>query len=92
MIRRLTKFAVGTANLALIWLTWKFFRGELDWNLAYGALAISGFWLVLTVGLGALSTIAWADSRLGEVASPHAIAVVVLVLCFAGIVSLSKKR
>lgn len=48
MIRRLTKFAVGTANLALIWLTWKFFRGELDWNLAYGALAISGFWLVLT--------------------------------------------
>ncbi|MDX2004233.1 MAG: protein kinase [Meiothermus sp.] len=50
------------------------------------------FWLVLTVGLGALATIAWADSRAGEVASVHAVAVVVLVLCFAGIVSLSKKR
>lgn len=48
MIDRITKFAVGIANIYLIWLTWNFFWGKLDWNLAFGAVAISGFWLVLT--------------------------------------------
>jgi hypothetical protein len=50
------------------------------------------FWLVLVVGLGAIAAFAWADASLGEVLSFHAVAVVVLVLCFAGIVSLSKKK
>lgn len=48
MANSLIKFAVGIANIALIWLTWKFFWGQLDWGLALGALAISGFWLVVT--------------------------------------------
>jgi len=34
--------------LALLWLTWKFISGQLDWRLSAGCVAVSGAWLILT--------------------------------------------
>ncbi len=46
---RIRKFIVTAANLSLLWLMFKFITGQLDWGLAVGSLALSGFWLGLTV-------------------------------------------
>jgi hypothetical protein len=48
MYYRVMKCAISVAYFFLIALTWKFFRGKLDWNLAAGCVAVSGFWLLLT--------------------------------------------
>jgi hypothetical protein len=45
---RLIKFVVNSTMLLLLWLTWRLFTGNLDWGLALGCAAFSGFWLVLT--------------------------------------------
>jgi len=45
---RILKFCVGLAYITLLVLTWHFFRGGLDWGFAAGALAVSGFWLLIT--------------------------------------------
>src|SRR5262249_39824646 len=42
------KCAYSLAYLSLIWLTWRWFKGSLDWGFAFGCVAISGMWLVLT--------------------------------------------
>lgn len=48
MLFRALKFATAAAYLYMLWLTFKFIIGELDWGLASGAIGISGFWLLMT--------------------------------------------
>lgn len=46
--RRVLKAADGTAYLALVWLTWRFFDDGSHWSVPVGAAAISGCWLLVT--------------------------------------------
>lgn len=48
MYYRVMKCAYSVAYLSIIWLTWRWFWGGLDWGFAFGCVAISGMWLVLT--------------------------------------------
>lgn len=48
MYYRFMKCAYSLAYLSLIWLSWRWFKGGLDWGFASGCVAISGMWLVLT--------------------------------------------
>lgn len=45
---RLLKTAVAVAHLAMIYLSYKIFTAQLDEELVFAALAVSGFWLGLT--------------------------------------------
>jgi hypothetical protein len=49
MLYRAKKFVVSTANVVLIWLTFRLLTGHADWQFAAESLALSGFWLVLTL-------------------------------------------
>lgn len=48
MYYRLVKCATTIAYASLIWLTWLFFDGGLDWRLSVGCLVLGALWLNLT--------------------------------------------
>ena len=48
MFYRVMKFASTSAYLLLMWLTWRWFKGELSWEFSLSCLVVSAFWLVLT--------------------------------------------
>lgn len=48
MFYRLLKTATSVAYLLLIWLTWQWFQGGLNWEFSAGCLLVSSFWLALT--------------------------------------------
>ncbi len=49
MFYRILKFAGQSSYLLLGWLTWLWFHGGLSWEFSLSCLAVSGFWLILTV-------------------------------------------
>lgn len=48
MFARLTKTTQSLAYLALIYVSWKWFSGELDWNFSIACVSLSALWLGLT--------------------------------------------
>jgi hypothetical protein len=48
MLYRLKKVATSFAYLALIWLTWEWFHGNLSWGFSLSCVLVSAFWGVLT--------------------------------------------
>ncbi len=48
MFTRLTKTAQSLAYLALTYISWKWFMGDLDWNFSIACLSLSALWLALT--------------------------------------------
>ncbi|CAN5127712.1 hypothetical protein BH11CYA1_BH11CYA1_06570 [soil metagenome] len=48
MFSRLTKTTQSLAYLALIYISWKWFAGELDWNFSVACVSLSALWLALT--------------------------------------------
>jgi len=49
MFYRIMKFAGQSSYILLGWLTWLWFHGGLSWEFSLSCLAVSGFWLALTV-------------------------------------------
>ena len=45
---RIQKIITSLAYLALIWLTWQWFKGDSQWGFSFGCILVSGLWLVLT--------------------------------------------
>ncbi len=48
MYFRILKSAAALAYIFLIWLSWQFMHGRLDWSFSLGCALVSMFWLVLT--------------------------------------------
>ncbi|MFA6211436.1 MAG: hypothetical protein WCT03_21355 [Candidatus Obscuribacterales bacterium] len=48
MFSRLTKTTQSLAYLALIYISWKWFVGELDWSYSVACVSLSALWLGLT--------------------------------------------
>ena len=49
MLYRLQKGATSVAYLLLVWLTWQWFQGNLEWGFSLSCVLVSGLWVGLTV-------------------------------------------
>jgi hypothetical protein len=80
---RLLKGGDTIAYLALLWLSWRFFDGELHWRLAIGAVVLSGGWLLLTaLRMNRLFTTYFDVLSRLEVVVPAALGAVLALLAF----------
>lgn len=83
---RLVKLAISSAFLVLLYLTWLLLSGHLDWELALGSAALSGFWLVLTgTRLRQLFTTYFDNFSRLQVLVPLLLGVTLAVVCMVAV-------